>query len=74
MEIKIEKSIPLPSRGRGRKPIYPFGDMDVGDSFAVSGLENRVTSAASWFGKRHGKKFTLRTNSETGETRVWRIA
>ena len=35
MEIKIDKGIPVPQLTSGRRRIYPFHAMDVGDSFAV---------------------------------------
>ena len=34
-EIIIEKNIPIPNT-KGRKPKYPFSNMDVGDSFKIN--------------------------------------
>jgi hypothetical protein len=31
----VEKNIPIPESANGRKNLYPFSSMDVGDSFAV---------------------------------------
>jgi hypothetical protein len=66
----IEKGVPLP--GRGRSPIYPFEQMEVGDSFAVPEDKRHVVGpAAAWFGKRHGRKYSVRKT--TGGFRVWRV-
>lgn len=76
-QFVIEKNIPIPEvRGAGRRPICPFGEMGVGDSFAVRGdrkRQMRISSAAVDYGKRHGSKFSVRRmDAET--FRVWRIA
>ena len=71
--VKIEKGIKIPpKRGRKRKYEYPWGDMKVGDSFEVSGVNEtsfrvQVSQAAS----KWGIKLTTR-QSENG-LRVWRI-
>ena len=71
--IKIEKSVPMPSGpGKRGRMIYPWDEMDVGDSFFVDGVSSAAMSAcASAFGRRNGKKFTCRKEG-TG-TRVWRV-
>ena len=72
--FKIEKNFPIPESGVGRPVKYPFGIMDVGDSFFVP-KPNRISSAASHFGKRNNKKFRSLPVVEDGieGTRVWRI-
>jgi len=60
-EYKIEKGVPLP---KGR---YPFPTMEVGDSFEFSDSLSSVRSAASYWGRTHGQKFTARKN------RCWRV-
>lgn len=40
---KIEKNVPL--TGTGRKKIYPFEQMEAGDSFFVKGDEKKIQSA-----------------------------
>lgn len=65
----IEKDIPVTGSDR-RKRKYPFGDMVVGDSFAVE-KNDKVTPAASNFGIRHGMKFSV-LKQEDGTYRVWR--
>lgn len=62
MEIgKIEKNIPI-DVPRGRRAHYPFGKMDVGDSFMVSCSKDerkKICSAVSYYGKRNQKKFSV---------------
>ena len=83
MEITNAVPLPEPNKG-GRRRIYPFPDMEVGDSFAVplSGdkhlkggdmTANRVGLAARRFGRLTGRKFTIRTVREEGVVRCWRI-
>lgn len=70
MKYKIEKNIETPA-SVGNK--YPFGEMEVGDSFKFPKSEiYKIRTAASFYGKRKNKKFTVRKiNNE--EFRVWRI-
>lgn len=78
--FQIEKNVPLPPRGGpGRPYIYPFRDMEVGDSFLVPCGDNerdrekthrRLTGA--WKAVQ-GRKFTARRIVGEG-VRVWRIA
>lgn len=78
--MRIERGVPL-DRKRGREAVYPFSDMDVGDSFlvGVSGdaraVQRRVASAASAAGKRLGYRFVTRQVNEGGEVsvRCWRV-
>ena len=66
-EIKIEKGIQIPSHGN---TLYPFSEMQVGDSFACK--KANVRSIASLQAKKLGMKFTVRKQPEG--YRVWRIA
>lgn len=70
---QVEKGVKLASPCRGRKRIYPFNQMEIGDSFAVE-IENRarVVSAAS---SCRGMKFATRVVLEDGKKvcRVWRV-
>jgi hypothetical protein len=69
-EYTIEKAVPLP-RVAGRQPIYPFGEMEIGDSFVAAG-QPRVRAAAYIFGRNHNKRFASRVTPDG--IRVWRIA
>lgn len=71
-EFAIEKGIPKPIAHGSQ--LFPFPDMEVGDSFAFpSTLDNRVRTAACNWGKTHGgKKFSVRKYGNGH--RCWRIA
>lgn len=73
-DITIEKSVPLPHLGR--KHLYPFGDMEVGDSFLVPvAKHSAVYGSASYYGKRNKQKFAVRKLVEKGKpvARCWRV-
>ena len=65
--IKIEKNVQMPRTNTSGK--YPFGEMEVGDSFVTT--EKYVRAASQIFGKLNGKKFVTRTQ-EDKSIRVWR--
>jgi hypothetical protein len=74
----IEKNVPLPKKVSKR--IYPFNEMEIGESFLVAIEENQNTYnqkqkiyMAMWrFCQVHpDKKFT--TASYCNEVRIWRI-
>lgn len=75
MSYEVESGIPIPSRPVGaQSKRYPFGKMEVGDSFSIPiGSRQRLSSAASWFGRRNQKRFSVLKLSDT-EARCWRIA
>ncbi len=77
MTFEVDTNIPIPEKRLGRQRVYPFGDMEVGHSFAVRGddpvIANRVAAAASYYGKRKGKKFSVLKISDTHH-RCWRVA
>ena len=69
--MQIEKNIPMPETKKSGKPsLYPFADMDVGDSFFVAKPKNTMAAAAYANGKKHGKTFNA--IEVEGGTRVWR--
>ena len=65
-EIKIEKGIPLPPIGR--KTIYPWNDMEVGDSFVTNGPINSAVASKRLVPKR----FAIRKQPD-GSFRIWRV-
>lgn len=73
-EVKIEKGIPLPSRGGANgNAKYPWRTMEVGDSFLVPAKTPRKFSAHMAQAQRNtGHKFASRTVE--GGCRVWRTA
>lgn len=83
IDMKIEKNIPMPpKKGGGSKKgrpksdgrsIYPFDDMEVGDSFFADEKTISVICSAIGAYKRNrnnGKEFTAR--KERSGVRVWR--
>ena len=75
---KIEKNVPMiepNTTGRGRKSIYPWNDMEVGDSFMVSKDEARAASFSmrNWNVKNKPKKLSSR-GLPNKDRRFWRIA
>jgi len=76
-KIKIEKGIKIQKFQVGRKRVYPFHEMEVGDSFLIP--KNRVASVrhcAFHFGKQTGNKsFKISVRGiEKAQSRVWRTA
>ena len=73
----IESKIPIPAKGTGRGPIYPFHDMKVGDSFFVpdppDGQRNRIYSSAYGQRRTSGGKVRYTCRLESGGVRVWRV-
>lgn len=81
---EIRKNVPVAPhantghRRGGWKPIYPFADMEVGDSFIVpfedrtpkNVMRHRISSAAMHRKKTHGGNFTVRTTNDG--IAVWR--
>lgn len=70
-EFTIEKGIPVPKKMVDRKSKYPFGAMEVGDSFFVKDGNIRNMSRIS---STHAKKMPYRFSCRTveGGVRVWR--
>jgi len=72
-EFKIEKNVEMPSRG-----VYPFGIMEIGDSFLFPASERaRVTSASSVYAKKSAQKgnnmrFSVR-RVDADTYRIWRV-
>jgi len=82
MYYEIENSIPLPPRRKGADDAgrkigrdYPFGRMEIGQSFfCPDRTTQQLSSAACNFARKYpriGFKFAVR--QVPGGTRVWRI-
>ena len=73
--ITIDSNIPIPARtGRGRNPLYPFREMEVGESFFAAGKRTQIVLKCA---HRHRPKlFSCRTVVENGVkgVRAWRVA
>ena len=76
MEYLIEENVPIPKARPGRKPIYPFSTMAVGDSIFIADPDaKKAKSAACGTGnKRNGKRFRSRRLTENDQcgVRIWR--
>lgn len=86
--IEIESGIPIPDKkygcgnsNSGRKTVYPFGDMAVGDSFFVptkngktpAQTRNNILGAIAYHTKANpGRRFVSRVVE--GGVRFWRTA
>lgn len=72
--IKIDKGVPIPEfkERRGPNPKFPFRNMEVGDSFFVERIPEKIRQIVSlWNIKLKPKVFAYK-KEETG-TRVWRV-
>ena len=84
--ITIEKGVPMPKNGAGRHSIYPFAQMEIGDSFAVpndmgefpsrtSRRQKTISGSAASWAKRHNPAAKFATHVIDGNTvRCWRVA
>jgi hypothetical protein len=68
VEIKIEKNIPVPGK---RADKYPWGTMEVSDSFYSDTKPITMRNLAFQAGRRHNMKFLVRAEKEG--SRVWRV-
>lgn len=68
--ITVEKNVPLPKHNK--RNVYPYLEMDVGDSFFIDEAKIRVVCNNNCrVAKTTGMKFIART--EGAGVRVWRI-
>ena len=76
--FEIKKNVPVPSFAKANSgAIYaswPFGRMEVGDSFSVpANMARKMRAAASAFSCRKGLRFTCKKTSTDGEVTCWRV-
>jgi hypothetical protein len=78
--IKIDKGIPVSrrhgSKNAGRKCLYPWAEMVVGDSFFVPKTSKTMNGSVAAAARRLGFRFVARTVEEEGVQgcRVWRVS
>lgn len=82
--ITIEKNIPLPERvwgAHGRPSKYPFAQMEVGDSFAITAIEqpaeklrNNIGNCAIKWTQKNAPERKFSTRVTGGTVRIWRTA
>lgn len=71
--FRIEKGVPVPTRGVRTSYLFPFEDMEIGDSIAVPAeFAKKARGAACSFAKREGIRLTCRTQAD-GSVRIWRV-
>ena len=70
-DFEITYHVPLPGKTRGGTKKYKFDQMRVGGSFYAKISVGELTSAAQYWGRKLGRKFTCR--KEGAGARVWRI-
>lgn len=71
-DFKIEKGVPVPPSRGGRRTVYPWRDMEVGDSALIPGGDQaRIGASVRTFGLSAGRKFV--TRKVEGGVRVWRV-
>ncbi len=77
----IDKNVPIPDVIAKGKGIYPFQEMEIGDSFAIE-FENydqarrkqiSLCNSSSRIKRLYGKTFKTYIDYEKKEVRVWRI-
>lgn len=67
--VEVSRDVPLPPPRRR----YPYGEMEVGESFLIPGGTLQVVCNANYrAGKRLSRKFIARR--EEGGVRVWRTS
>ena len=73
--MKIEKSVPIPHPPRGRRPEYPFAEMEVGDSILVEGQDTTGPAYNAAKGLQYSQKNRVRFTARTveGGIRIWRV-
>jgi hypothetical protein len=84
-KFKIEKGIPLPDKQgsrRGRSSIYPFAQMEIGDSFLYSDVYSRKLQARACNAARNwrlhspiedAKDRVFATRRIDDAIRMWRV-
>lgn len=73
IEVQIDKGIPLPKKKNHKtNNVYPWRDMEVGDSFLVLDPPKAFRQQVSSRNRMGEEKFVYRTTPEG--VRVWRTA
>ena len=72
MTFEISSNIPIPEPRFGRRPKYPWRQMQIGDSFFVPKKKTPFMAGIAWNQKRrHGTEWTCR--AEDGGVWVLRV-
>ena len=70
-DVKIDKGIPMPESKNSSK--YPWGELEIGDSFLAVGAKtiSSLTNSKRGAALRYGMEYITRTTPEG--IRVWRV-
>lgn len=68
--VKLTDSIAMEPESQGRPPLYPWREMEVGQSFGCRRKAGSMRPSAYRQGKRLDRQFAVR--SARGGCRVWR--
>lgn len=76
-EFKIEKGVPRPRRGRAA--VYPWDNMEPGDSFFVSCADEKrrsrqmslYSAGCNWLKRNRSPSWSVSTRQEDGGVRIW---
>jgi hypothetical protein len=79
--MEIKKNMPIPETSKGKKPIYPFASMDIGDALSLAktvDFEKARRAAASFQRRNKGFVFTSRSKYVNGRKSkaggsIWRV-
>lgn len=76
IEVKLEQGVEIPPIRYAKQPLYPYAQMQVGDSFALpadaDGKVERSLRASSYrHGRLKGGKFVVRVVED--KVRVWKV-
>ena len=84
MDYVIDKGVPLPDDMRGGGTIYPFDQLEVGDSIFIplkegdngQRLKNRLAQSTRTYGKKQDPEqhyiIRYRLENELSGVRIWR--
>lgn len=70
--FEIEKNIPIPNPEVGRNRLYPFDDLEIGDSFFVPN-KTRHDFSGPLHQASQRTKFKFSVRSVDGGVRIWRV-
>ena len=68
-DIKIEKNIPIPRKGKQK---YPFSKMEIGDSFFLENSTIGKVAAEAYREKKATNRMYV-ARSIDGGVRIWRV-
>lgn len=71
--ISIEKNIDIPKRGGGRGAVYPWAELQAGDSFFAPCQSAALLQSAKGWAARNAPTWKFIVRKEVGGARIWRV-